>query len=156
MIQLHGKRLKAAVAAVTIAGATGAAMLVPAAPAVAFSSGGLVLDLVIESPAHLIARGAAIGLPVEYTCSGTNNANLQVNVTERVSGGQIADGSGSLGPQQLVCTGEIQNTVLEIQAVGTRAFNRGTAFAAGSISGCNDTFTTCGQQPNSRTFTIQS
>ena len=42
---MHIGRIKAAVAAVTITGATAAAMILPGSQAVAFSSGGLALDV---------------------------------------------------------------------------------------------------------------
>lgn len=147
---IRSNRIKAAVAAVTVTGATTAAMLIPGSPAVAFSSGGLVLDIVVQSPAHLIAKGAAVGVPVQYTCYGTDNASLGVTVTERVSGGAIAAGSGSLS--NLLCTGEIQTVTLDITASGSRAFAKGVAFANGNIFGCSSF---CGQQSDNRTITIK-
>lgn len=143
-------RIKAAIAAVTIIGATGAALLVPASPAVAFSSGGLVLDVTIQSPAHLIANGAAIGLPVQYTCFGTNNAAVSVSVTERVSGGAIASGNGQL--INTVCNGEIQTAKIDLAASGARAFTKGSAFATANIFGCGSF---CGQETDNRTIAIQ-
>jgi hypothetical protein len=146
------KRLKAAVAAVTIAGATTAAILIPSSPAVAFSSGGLALDMVVQSPAHLIAKGAAVGLPVECTCSGAIEASLFVNLTERVAGGALATGSSGL--DTLVCTGEIQHVILDVPASsgGGRAFAKGSAFASAEISGCRNF---CGQQNDNETIKIQ-
>jgi hypothetical protein len=145
-------RIKAAVAAVTIAGATAAAMLVPSSPAVAFSSGGLVLDIVVQSPAHLIANGAAIAVPIEYTCFGTIfPPTLQVDVTEAVGNG-IA--SGGIATTNANCTGEIQSTTLDVTATpGGRAFAKGTAFATANIFGCGSS--TCGQQASSLTIAIR-
>lgn len=147
---IRSNRIKAAVAAVTVTGATTAALLIPGSPAVAYSSGGLVLDIAVQSPAHLIAKGAAVGVPVQYTCYGTDNAELAVSVTERVSGGDIAAGSGSV--DNLLCTGEIQTTTVDITAEGTRAFAKGSAFATGNIYGCSSF---CGQESDSRTITIK-
>ncbi|HEY3607353.1 MAG TPA: hypothetical protein VGL06_07615 [Pseudonocardiaceae bacterium] len=147
---IRNSRIKAAIAAVTILGATGAALLVPASPAVAFSSGGLVLDVAIQSPAHLLANGAAIAQPVQYTCFGTNNAQVEVSVTERVSGGAIATGNGILSNP--VCTGEIQTTKIDIVASGARAFTKGSAFATASIFGCANF---CGNETDNRTIAIQ-
>lgn len=144
------KRLKAAVAAVTIAGATTAAMLIPSSPAVAFSSGGLALDMVVQSPAHLIAKGAAIGVPVDYTCSVGTDASLFASLSERVTGGALASGSADLNT--LVCTGEIQHIILDVPASGGRAFAKGSAFATAEIFGC---LNFCGQQDVNATIKIQ-
>lgn len=143
-------RIKAAVAAVTIASATAAAMLVPSSPAVAFSSGGLVLDVKVQSPAQLVAKGAAVGVPVLYTCSGASSSpSLSVQVTERVSGGQIANGSGFV--DTLTCTGEIQSLTVQVTAFSSRAFAKGSAVATADIFGCSSF---CGDQQNSATITI--
>jgi hypothetical protein len=147
---IRNNRIKAAVAAVTVTGATVATMLIPASPAVAFSSGGLVLDVVVQSPAHLIANGAAVAVPVNYTCFGTSNATVSVSLTERVSGGAIASGSGNLFNTN--CTGEIQSVTIDIPASGARAFTKGVAFATANIFGCANF---CGQETHSRTITIQ-
>jgi hypothetical protein len=143
-------RIKAAIAAVTIAGATAAAMLVPTTPAVAFSSGGLVLDIVVQSPAHLVAKGAAISVPIIYTCSGGSFAQVSVSVTERVSGKAIASGGGQL--TNPVCTGEIESGTLDVTAFGARAFAKGVAFSNGNIFGCSGF---CAQETDSRTITIK-
>jgi hypothetical protein len=150
---IRTNRFRAAAAAVTIAGATAATMLIPASPAVAFSSGGLVLDLVVQSPAHLIAKGAAVGVPVDYTCSGvTSNASVTVAVTERV-GGNIASGGNSVS--DLTCTGEIQSVTIDVTASpGGRAFTKGVAFANADIFGCSGFL--CGQETKNLTITIKS
>jgi hypothetical protein len=145
----HITRIKAAAAAVAIAGATAAAIMVPASPAVAFSSGGLVLDIKIQSPAHLVANGAALAVPVEYTCFGTSNASLNVSVTEKVGSG-VAEGGGFL--DSLVCTGEIQTATITIPTSSGKAFIKGTGFSNGEIFGCSSF---CGEQTNSATIAIQ-
>lgn len=142
-------RIKAAAAAVAIAGATAAAVFIPASPAVAFSSGGLALDIKIQSPAHLVAKGAALALPVEYTCSGTSNASLNVSVTEKVGSG-VAEGSGFL--DTLNCTGEIQTATITIPTSSAKAFIKGTSFANAEIFGCSSF---CGEQSTSGTVAIQ-
>jgi hypothetical protein len=146
----HFGRIKAAIAAVTVIGAATAAMLIPAAPAVAFSSGGLVLDIKVQTPGQLIARGAAVGVPVEYTCFGESFAQLFINVTERVSGGAIASGSADL--LNPVCTGEIQSATLDVTASSARAFAKGTALVSAEIIGCANF---CGTQTDDRTITIK-
>jgi hypothetical protein len=147
---IHISRIKAAVAAVTVTGATAAAMLIPASPAVAFSSGGLALDVLVQSPAQLIANGAAVAVPVLYTCSGANFAGVTVNLTERVSGNAIASGSGQLSNAS--CTGEIKSATIDVTAFSARAFAKGPAFAMADIFGCSSF---CGNQSNNQTITIK-
>jgi hypothetical protein len=147
---IRNNRIKAAVAAVTIAGATATAMLVPSSPAVAFSSGGLVLDIVLQSPAHLVANGAAVAVPINYTCFGTSFPSIEVNVTERVGNG-IA--SGGIGLNNATCSGEIQSITVDVPASpGGRAFVKGDAFATASIFGCASI---CGQETDSLTIAIR-
>jgi hypothetical protein len=147
---IRNNRIKAAVAAVTIAGATATAMLIPSSPAVAFSSGGLVLDIVLQSPAHLVANGAAVAVPINYTCFGTSFAEIQVNVTERVGNG-IA--SGGVGVSNANCSGEIQSITVDVTASpGGRAFVKGNAFATANIFGCASI---CGQETDSLTIAIR-
>jgi hypothetical protein len=45
------------------------ALFATSGPAVAFFSGGLFLDVQVDSPARLLARGAAIEVPLEVTCN---------------------------------------------------------------------------------------
>lgn len=144
-------RWKAALAAVTIAGATTAAVLIPSSPAVAFSSGGLALDVIVQSPAHLIAKGAAVGVTLEYTCSGTNDASLSVSVTEKAGSGTVASGSDFV--DNLSCTGEIQTTTVDVTASGGggKAFVKGSAFASADIFGCSNF---CGDQEDNATISI--
>jgi hypothetical protein len=144
-------RIKAALAAVTIAGATATAMLIPSTPAVAFSSGGLVLDIVVQTPAHLVANGAAIAVPIDYTCFGTSfPPTVVVSVTEHVGNG-IASGNANLSNTN--CTGEIQSITVDVAASpGGKAFAKGNAFAAGSIFGCGST---CGQENDNVTIAIR-
>jgi hypothetical protein len=150
MIRIN--RIKAAVAAVTVTGATAAAMLIPASPAVAFSSGGLALDVLVQSPGQLVANGAAVSVPVLYTCSGTTPGTVSVSVglTERVSGNAIASGFGQLSDPS--CTGEIKSANILVTAMSARAFAKGPALASGDIFGCSHF---CGQQTENTTITIK-
>jgi hypothetical protein len=155
---IRTKRMRAATAAVTIAGTTAAAMLlIPATPAVAYSSGGITLDVVVQSPAHLIAKGAAVGVTVQYTCDDVNTTDLtysflNLNLTERVSGGDIAAGGVSIG--NLVCTGEIESATFDVTASGPRAFGKGSAYASTDLQICDD-FIECATDIQSTTIKIQ-
>ena len=68
-------RAAAAVVALLLGGLL--ALFATSGPAVAFFSGGLFLDVQVESPARLVARGAAVDVPLEVTCNATNNAFVQ-------------------------------------------------------------------------------
>jgi hypothetical protein len=146
-------KVKAAIAAVTVAGATAAAVAIPASPAVAFSSGGLVLDIVVQSPAQLIAKGAAVAVPVEYTCLGAfpETVSVSVSLTERVGGNDVAFGGGSL--VNPVCTGEIQSATINATPEAGKVFRKGDAFAQGFVFGCADV---CGQDTDAKTIAIQN
>lgn len=145
------KRFKAAASAVTVAGAVVAAIVVPASNAVAYNSGGLVLDVMVQSPGKLIAKGAAVSVPVAYTCSGASQyTTLYVSVSQRVGGNASATGQESVRP--LTCTGEIQNIVVEVPATGGEAFVRGDAYVRGHI---NDCYNFCGDEYDSRTVTFE-
>src|SRR6266516_2029786 len=70
------------------------AMFATGGPAVAFFSGGLFLDVQVESPATLVARGAAVDVPLEVTCNASF-ADVFVTVTQKAgSGSGVAQGSG--------------------------------------------------------------
>jgi hypothetical protein len=83
---------------------------------VAFFSGGLFLDVQVESPARLVARGAAVDVPLEVTCSGTSSADVFVSVSQKAGSG-VAQGSGftSVG-----CTGSGQQVIVRVQASEAR------------------------------------
>jgi hypothetical protein len=108
-------------------------MLSTASPAVAFFSGGLFLDVTVQSPAHLVARGAAVKVPVQVTCNATQFASVSVQVTERVGKG-IASGFGG---EQVGCTGGHQNLLITVTASGSKPFVKGQAFASADLFGCS-------------------
>ncbi len=145
------RKVKAAVAAATVTTGVACAMLIPASPAVAYFSGGLFLDITVESPARLLAGGAAIDVPVEYTCNSISTY-LTVSVTERVGGNAIASG---FGDAQVACTGAHQRTTISVTATGAKAFAKGKAFATGQISGCLPGYTNCGAESDTATIRIR-
>jgi O-Antigen ligase len=107
-------RTRAAAAAVALLLGSLLALFATSGPAVAFFSGGLFLDVQVESPARLVARGAAVDVPLEVTCSGTSTAEVFVNVSQKAGSG-VAQGFGftSVG-----CTGSGQQVVVRAQASG--------------------------------------
>jgi len=136
----------AGVAVALVAGGTFA--LLSQQPAVAFFSGGLFLDVQPQSPGTLVARGAAVDVPVEVTCNA-QFADLRVELTQRV-GKDIASG---FGYTELACTGGHQRLLVRLTTFGGKAFTKGTAVATADIFGCGSF--TCGEETGSATITLQ-
>jgi hypothetical protein len=144
-------KLRYKVAAVVVAILLGGllALFATSGPAVAFFSGGLFLDVQVGSPARLVARGAAVDVPLEVTCSGTRSAEVFVSVTQK-SGSGVADGFGftSVG-----CTGSGQQITIRVQASGGKTFKQGPAVASAEIFGCGRSV--CGSETDSEVIAIQ-
>jgi hypothetical protein len=145
--RLRAKLAAAAVVAI-IAGAS-FALFAPSGPAVAFSSGGLFLDVQVESPAHLVSRGAAVDVPLEVTCNAVGDAFVQVSVTQK-SGSGVAQGFAF---ENVGCTGSGEQIVIRVQASGAKTFKQGTAVASAEIFGCNNI--TCGSETDSEVIQLQ-
>lgn len=140
-------RAAAAVVAILLGGLL--ALFATSGPAVAFFSGGLFLDVQVGSPAHLVARGAAVDVPVEVTCNATGTADVFVRVTQK-SGSGVAQGFGSTS---VGCTGSGQQITIRAQAEGGKTFKQGTAVASAEIFGCNRV--TCGSETDSEVIQLQ-
>ncbi len=144
-------RTKVAGAVVALAAVSPLALLASSGPAVAFFSGGLFLDVQVESPAALVARGAAVDVPVEVTCNAApNTAGVQVTVTQR-SGSGVARGTGSA---RVGCTGSGQQISVRVEASGGKPFKQGTAVASAEIFGCTANFSVCGTETDSETIAL--
>jgi hypothetical protein len=142
-------RVKLAVAAlVAILAGASFALFAPSGPAVAFSSGGLFLDVQVQS-ATLVSRGAAVDVTLEVTCNATGSAFVDVSVTQK-SGSGVAQGFGST---QVGCTGSGEQIVVRVRAFGAKAFKQGTAVVSAEIFGCNNV--TCGSETDSEVIQIQ-
>ena len=111
-------RAAAAVVAILLGGLL--ALFATSGPAVAFFSGGLFLDVQVGSPAHLVARGAAVDVPVEVTCNATGTADVFVRVTQK-SGSGVAQGFGSTS---VGCTGSGQQITIRAQQREARPSSR--------------------------------
>ena len=144
-------RLRGRLAAAAVAIILGSvlALFATIGPAVAFFSGGLFLDVQVQSPAHLVSRGAAVDVTLEVTCNATGNAFVQVAVTQR-SGSGIAQGFGF---EEVGCTGSGEQVVVRVQASGAKVFKQGTAVATAEIFGCNNV--TCGSETDSEVIDIK-
>src|SRR6478735_4337474 len=125
--------------ALALTGVAAVAVLGPASSAVGFFSRGLTLTIQVKSPATLHAKGAAIDVPLDIVCTG-RTAFVDVQVTQRVGGGSLAQG---FGEQQVTCTGQVQGLTVTMAANGN-AFKNGPAFVQATISGCQASPRVCG------------
>jgi hypothetical protein len=130
------------------AAAAGFLIAGPVLPAVGFFSPPLTLDVRIDSPAILIARGAALDVSLDVVCT-SKTADLSVQVTER-AGADVAQGFGF---KSINCEGDLQTVHVSVTAQGGKAFKRGTGFAQAQIFGCVQNF--CGQENDSRQIDIR-
>jgi hypothetical protein len=146
-------RARLAVAVVAILAGSVLALFATTGPAVAFFSGGLFLDVQVESPARLVAGGASVDVPVEITCNARpGTSTVTVSVTQRVGKG-IAGGTNTVN---VACAGSGQNIVVRVRAtVGGKAFQRGSAVADAEIFGCTADFSTCGNETDSEEISIR-
>jgi hypothetical protein len=139
-------RLAAAVVAIVLGSVL--ALFATTGPAVAFFSGGLFLDVQVES-ATLVSRGAAVDVTLEVTCNSPFGADVFVTVTQR-SGSGTAQGFGS---ESVGCTGSGEQVVIRALNFGAKAFKQGTAVVSAEIFGCNNV--TCGSETDSEVIQIQ-
>jgi hypothetical protein len=145
-------RTKLAAALVALAAGSLLALFVSSGPAVAFFSGGLFLDVQVESPARLVARGAAVDVPLEVTCNARpGTAFVQVSVSQK-SGSGIANG---FGRADVGCTGSGQQVTVRAQAYGGKTFKQGAAVASAEVFGCTANFSTCGSETDSEAIDIK-
>jgi hypothetical protein len=142
-------RARLAVAVVAILAGSVLALFATTGPAVAFFSGGLFLDVQVESPARMVSRGAAVDVTLEVTCNSPFGADVFVTVTQR-SGSGVAQGFGS---ETVGCTGSGEQVVIRAQAFGGKAFKQGTAVVSAEIFGCNNV--TCGSETDSEVIEIR-
>jgi len=142
-------RIKVATAVVAILLGGLLALFASSGPAVAFFSGGLFLDVQVKSPATLVAKGAAVQVPLEVTCNATGTVSVFVTVTQK-SGSGVAQGFGST---QVGCTGSGEQITVLVQATGAKTFKKGDAVVTAEIFGCNNV--TCGSETDSEVIQIK-
>jgi hypothetical protein len=155
-------RVKVALAGLMVAGGAAATALVgPAGPAVGQSSQPVEATLQLNSPGTLVAKGAAVQVPVTASCSGPAGVtgSVFVQLTERVGAETAVGGGGAT----IACTGTSQTAQVlvtaQISGVGpaapsSKAFKRGTAIANASISACTVDFQFCANQALEPTIAI--
>ncbi len=111
----------------------GLAFGIPALPAVGQLSPPTVISVEVGDEGTLVARGAAVLVPVEVVCpAGSMFGGLSVQITQRV-GSRIASGSGFT--DDFVCTGAPQTVNVLVTAEG-QAFKKGRAVAEVSLFVC--------------------
>jgi hypothetical protein len=130
----------ASVAVVTV-------LIGPVSSAVGFFSGGLSLDVQVQSPASVVSRGAAVNVPLQIVCT-SQQAELYVQVTQR-AGSEIAQGSAFM---QVTCEGDLQQVNIVVPASGGKAFKKGSAVAQAEIFGCLGR--TCGSETDTATIDL--
>lgn len=124
----------------------GVAFTLPAGAAVSQQSPPIAA-VQIQSPGVLVARGAAVTVPVLIVCSPSANADLFVQLTQRV-GSDIASGGGSAS---VTCTGNVQIVNATVTA-NSKAFRKGTAVASAFLQVCNQDG--CSFPTDERTITL--
>jgi hypothetical protein len=146
---MRTKRTKVATAVVAILLGGLLTLFATSGPAIGFFSAGLFLDVQVESPARLLARGAAIEVPLEVTCSGTGSVDLFVSVSQR-SGSGVAEGFGF---ESVPCSGSGEQVTVTVQASGGKAFKKGSAVVTAEVFGCNEAV--CGSETDTEVIQIQ-
>jgi hypothetical protein len=121
-----------------------------AAPALGFFSPPLLLEIHVNSPATLVAKGAGADLTVQIECAGARSAFVDVSLTER-SGSQIASGFGST---QVGCTNQNQTVLVHVTAQSGKVFKKGTGIADGFISACATKPKFCASEQDQGTIAI--
>lgn len=146
---MHPLLLKAGIGAAALAASGGFAVLGSGSPAAAYSSPPLFLSVSVQSPATLVAKGAAVQVPVKLSCSSGGQAYLTVVVTERV-GRKTASGSGSV---QVGCTDSTETVLVTVTSQNGVSFGKGSALAQADLSEC--TYYTCGSEQDTETIQIK-
>jgi hypothetical protein len=146
---MHPLLMKVGIGAAALAAGGGFAVFGSAAPAVAYSSPPLFLDITIQSPGTLVAHGAAVSVPVRVSCSSGSSASVYLSLTERV-GKKTASGAASV---EVGCTDARETIVITVPSQDGVAFAKGSGFAQGQIFECL-TYT-CGAETDSATIKIK-
>ncbi len=146
---MHPLLMKVGIGAAALAAGGGFALCGTASPAVAYSSPPLFLSMSIQSPAALVARGAAVNVPVVVSCSSGGSAGVTVTVTERV-GKKTASGTGTV---TVGCTDANETVLVTVPSRNGVAFAKGSALAQGDIFEC--LYYTCGDETDTATIRIK-
>jgi hypothetical protein len=140
--------IKLGTTAAALAAGGGFAVFSPSSTAVAYSSPPIFVDISVQSPGTLVARGAAVSVPLVVTCN-TPQGFVDVQISEKV-GNKTATGYTST---QVGCIGGHETILVTVPARSGPAFAKGSAYVVADISGC--TYYTCGSETSSATIRIK-
>ena len=90
--------------------------------------------------ATLVAKGAAIDVPVIYSCSSDTSAGtIVVIVSERVPGNHTASGVADTFGNEfgMICDGTQHTADIRVTSNNTFAFHKGTGVVRGSFEACD-------------------
>jgi len=149
MIKVRGKLV-----AISAALACGAATLVPMSSALAYISPPLVLLGEAQGPASLVASGAAVDVPVEYTCNA-DSMYIGVSLSQAAKKGMVASGSGST---VVPCDARTHRVLVRVRADASGvAFAKGNAAAGVDVFGCytKGGKSLCGDDTTERTIKLK-
>jgi len=146
---MHPLLLKAGIGAAALAAGGGFAVFSSSSPAVAYSSPPLFLSVSIQSPATLTAHGAAVQVPVKFSCSSGSQAFLSVTLTERV-GRKTASGTNQIA---VGCTDGNETVLVTVPSQNGVSFGKGSAYAQADLFEC--VYYTCGDEQDSATIQIK-
>jgi hypothetical protein len=110
------------------------AAAVPTLPAIAQPT---AVTVELGQTATLVAKGAAVEVPVIYSCSpDTTFGDLSVSITQRVGGKRIAQGSRSTF--DVICDGAEHTALITVTSSSGTPFHQGVAFAQASLFACDE------------------
>ena len=114
------------------------------------SAAAIVLDIEVESPAQLVAKGAAVDVSVTVTCDASvGDLFVDAIVTQR-RGNDVAQGFGS---RNVACTGSAQTLTVRVPAQSDITFKQNkSAVASAELFGCDATG--CGSDTDSEVIEI--
>ncbi|MDQ1307765.1 MAG: hypothetical protein QG671_3598 [Actinomycetota bacterium] len=126
-----------------------AAILLPSAQAVAYSSPPLELWAEAQSPATVQGKGVMVSLPIDYSCTGTG-MSLNIQLLQKAGNG-IASGYGY---GNVSCDGATHRTQVAVtpNAEG-RVFSSGPATARVEVWGCHEFY--CGNDVFIKTVSLK-
>ena len=83
----------------------------------------------------LLAKGAAVSIPVTYTCAVGESWSLDAQLSQKISQGRITKGGTQVGTN---CTGANETVNLSISPEGQLAFKSGSGLLHVTVFSCGD------------------
>jgi hypothetical protein len=118
----------------TLAGATSLSFLLTASPAVADLPQEVVLEARITNSGEIVARGAAVDIPLEIRCNTSEYLYISVSATE-MSGRNLASGSSGVRSLKVACDGGPASLKVRVKSQD-EPFHTGTADVSLYMLGC--------------------